>query len=177
MGFLDQVFNKDDKGKELKQELHSLKVRKESVVSAITAEISRLEGERTNVMVTAGTKAYDAWKEGQTQTDLTEYWSQIDNIKAQIEEQEQKKVQMEQQYDEEIRLISCNLNALTAAPAAAPAAAPVGAAPAGVSPAAQAGPAPVPMQAPTAAAAVCPSCGAPVGAGDKFCQKCGSRLQ
>ena len=109
MALLDKVLGKDDKEKKLKQEIKSLELRRESVFSAINGEIARLQRERGNVLLQAGTTAYDAWVNSHTQADLSEFWDKIQELEKGIAEQETKKTEMGAKYDEEIRLINSNL--------------------------------------------------------------------
>ena len=109
MALFDKMMGKDDKEKKLKQEIKSLELRKESVLSAINNEIMRLQRERSNVLLQAGTAAYDAWGNNGAQADLTEFWGKIQELDKGIAEQEVKKEEMAAKYDEEIRLINSNL--------------------------------------------------------------------
>lgn len=109
MALFDKMMGKDDKEKKLKQEIKSLELRKESVLSAINNEITRLQRERSNVLLQAGTAAYDAWSNNDAQADLTEFWDKIQELEKAVAEQEVKKEEMVAKYDEEIRLINSNL--------------------------------------------------------------------
>lgn len=109
MALFDKMMGKDDKEKKLKQEIKSLELRKESVLSAINNEIARLQRERSNVLLQAGTVAYDAWSNDGAQADLAEFWDKIQELDKGIAEQEVKKEEMVAKYDEEIRLINSNL--------------------------------------------------------------------
>ena len=109
MALLDKVFGRDEKETKLKQEIKSLELRKESVFAAINGEISRLQRERSNVLLAAGTMAYDTWCRDNSQADLTEYWNKIQDLDRLISEQEAKKTEMGSKYDEEIKLINSNL--------------------------------------------------------------------
>ncbi len=109
MALFDKVLGKDDREKKLRQEINSLELRKESVFTAINGEISQLQSARTNVLLQAGTAAYDAWSNSQAQADLTGFWSQIQDLEKAIAEQEAKRKEMGTKYDEEIKLINSNL--------------------------------------------------------------------
>ena len=109
MALLDKVFGRDEKETKLKQEIKSLELRKESVFAAINGEIARLQRERSNVLLAAGTMAYDVWCRDSSQADLTEYWNKIQDLDRMVAEQEAKKVEMGSKYDEEIQLINTNL--------------------------------------------------------------------
>ena len=142
----------------IKQELRSLEFRKESVFSTINAEIIRLQNEKQNILLEAGTLAYDVWCKDKTKADLTECWSKIQELEKAIAEQETKRIEMGNRYDEEIRLISSSLNVPTGSP--------VNVSPANIN---------------TANISVnankCSKCGAPVSADDVFCQNCGNKLK
>lgn len=155
MAFLDRVLGKDEKERKLQQEIHSLELRKESVCSAIDGEIARLQGERNNVFLNAGVTAYETWNSSREQADLTSFWEKIKQLDGLIAEQEHKKTEMGDKYDEEIRLISSNLNTGSGNNAGAAAN----------------------MGAPTNGAKKCPACGGTVGDADVFCQVCGAKLQ
>ena len=105
MGF----FGKDDKEKQLKQEVKSLELRREAAFAAINGEIGRLQNERSNVLLQAGTAAYDVWCKDSKQADLTQFWTKIGELEKSIAEQEAKKTEMGAKYDEEIKLINTNL--------------------------------------------------------------------
>ncbi|MCI7523856.1 zinc ribbon domain-containing protein [Roseburia hominis] len=111
MALLDKVFGKDDKKTKLRQEINSLELRKESVLTAINGEITHLQGERNNILLEAGKTAYNAWCKDNSKADLTEFWSKIQELDGCIRQQEEKKATMGNKYDEEIRLINHNLGA------------------------------------------------------------------
>ena len=110
MAFLDKVLGKDDRESKLKQEINSLELRKATVFSSIDGEIARLRNERSNVLLAAGTAAFEAWNNGNMQADLVEFWNVVQEKDKLIEEQEAKKIEMGNRYDEEIKLIGGNLN-------------------------------------------------------------------
>lgn len=110
MALFDKVLGRDERERSLQKEIHSLKLRRESVFSAIDAEIAKLRGERSNVLLTAGEAAYEAWCQDNAQVDLTEYWSKVKGLEKQVQEQQEKRTEMGVKYDEEIRLINSNLN-------------------------------------------------------------------
>lgn len=56
---------------------------------------------------------HDAWKDSE-QVDLTDFWKKVQELDANIAEQEVKKKEMGMKYDEEIRLINSNLGINTA---------------------------------------------------------------
>jgi len=147
MAFFDKVLGKDERERQLEKEIRSLELRRESVFSAINGEIARLQRERGDVLLQAGTAAYEAWSREKAQADLTEFWSKIGELEKQIAEQENKRTEMGVKYDEEIRLINSNLSthAATTAP-------------------------------PAGTGAVCPKCGAAVSSDDVFCPGCGTKL-
>ena len=148
MAFLDKVLGKDERERKLEKEIRSLELRKESVFSAIDGEITRLQRERSNVLLTAGTAAYEAWKKENVQADLTEFWDKIQELDKQIAEQDAKKTEMGIKYDEEIRLINSNLSMNA-----------------------------VKSVADVSAGNKCPKCGATISVDDVFCQGCGTKLQ
>lgn len=148
MAFLDKVLGKDERERKLEKEIRSLELRKESVFSAIDGEIARLQRERSNVLLNAGTAAYEAWKKENVQADLTEFWDKIQELDKQIAEQDAKKTEMGIKYDEEIRLINSNLSMNT-----------------------------VKSVVDVSAGNKCPKCGAVISVDDVFCQGCGTKLQ
>lgn len=148
MAFLDKVLGKDERERKLEKEIRSLELRKESVFSAIDGEIARLQRERSNVLLTAGTAAYEAWNKENEQADLTEFWDKIQELDKQIAEQDAKKTEMGIKYDEEIRLINSNLSMNI-----------------------------VKSVADVNAGNRCPKCGAAISTDDVFCQGCGTKLQ
>lgn len=110
MTLLDKVLGKDDKESKLRQEINSLELRKATVFSSIDGEISRLRNERNNVLLAAGTTAFEAWNNENAQVDLVEFWNKVLELDKLIEEQEAKKVEMGNRYNEEIKLIGGSLN-------------------------------------------------------------------
>ena len=151
MALLNKLLGRDEKEENLKKEIHSLELRKASVFSTIDGEISRLQNEKQNVLLTAGTTAYETWCKDQTQANLIEYWNKIQELEQAISEQEAKKEEMGNRYDEEIRLISNSLNPVTIS-------------------------API-SNIPVSGASQCPSCGTLISAEDVFCQSCGTKLK
>jgi hypothetical protein len=117
MALLDKVLGRDERETQLKQEIKSLELRKESVFSAIDGEIARLQRERSNVLLGAGTAAYNAWCRDEAQVDLSEYWGKIQELEQMVAVQEAKKAEMGNKYDEEIKLINTNLGISNIAPA------------------------------------------------------------
>lgn len=114
MALLDKVFGKDERERQLEKEIKSLELRKGSVLAAIDTEIARLQGERNNMFLNAGMAAYEAWKKGDEQADLTEYWDKVKGLEEVVVEQQNKKTEMGVKYDEEIKLINSNLGINTA---------------------------------------------------------------
>ena len=88
MAFLDKVLGRDERERELEKEIRSLELRKESVFAGINGEIGRLQNERTNVLLAAGTAAYDTWIRQNTAADLKEFWNRMGELDRQIAEQE-----------------------------------------------------------------------------------------
>lgn len=109
MAFMDKVLGRDEKETKLKQEIKSLELRKESVFSTIDGEIARLQRERSNVLLNAGSTAYETWNKDHEQADLSEFWAKVQELEKLIAGQEAKKADMGSKYDEEIKLISSNL--------------------------------------------------------------------
>lgn len=116
--------------------------------AGINGEIGRLQNERTNVLLAAGTAAYDTWIRQNTAADLKEFWNRMGELDRQIAEQEKKRTEMGIKYDEEIQLIHNSMGVMTVNPPA-----------------------------PVGTGKQCPSCGASVSDEDVFCQVCGARLQ
>lgn len=114
------LFGKDDREKQLKQEVRSLELRREAAFAAINGEIGRLQGERSNVLLQAGTAAYDIWCKENKQADLSQFWENIKELEKSIAEQEAKKAEMGAKYDEEIKLINTNLGIATGSGARCP---------------------------------------------------------
>ena len=88
MAFLDKVLGRDERERELEKEIRSLELRKESVFAGINGEIGRLQNERTNLLLAAGTAAYDTWIRENTAADLKEFWNRMGELDRQIAEQE-----------------------------------------------------------------------------------------
>ena len=151
MALLNKLLGKDEREENLKKEIKSLEFRKESVLASINSEIKQLKSEQKTIFLEAGTYAYEIWCENKTQTDLTTYWNQVQELDGKIAAQKAKMKEMTDRYDEEIQLIasSSNMTVNSGAPV-------VSADP----------------DAPT-----CPNCGASIAEDDIFCQGCGTKLQ
>lgn len=111
MALLNKILGKDEREENLKKEIRSLEVRKESVLSAINGEIATLQSEQRTLFLDAGRHAYEAWSKDKSQADLTNYWTQVQELGDKIAAQEEKKKEMTDRYNEEIGLIASNLNA------------------------------------------------------------------
>lgn len=61
------------------------------------------------MLLQAGTTAYEAWCDGQTQADLSEFWNKMQELEKNIVEQEAKREEMGAKYDEEIKLNNSDL--------------------------------------------------------------------
>lgn len=160
MALFDRVLGKDSRVRELEKEIRSLEVRKSSVFASINGEINRLENERTSVLLAAGTKAYETWKEENETADLMEFWNQIQTLEKQIVEQEDKRKEMGLRYDEEIRLMQGDLQMAQAATASS------------FTFTSKAG-----TDSIGTTGSGCPNCGAAIGSDDIFCQSCGTKLK
>lgn len=161
MALFDKVLGKDSRVRELEKEIRSLEVRKSSVFTSISGEMNRLENVRTNILLMAGTKAYEAWKEKNETADLLDFWNQIQTLEKQIVEQEEKRTEMGLRYDEEIRLIQVDLQTAQAATSTSsfPFVSKVG------------------TDSTATTGLICPNCGAAIGSEDMFCQSCGTKLK
>lgn len=148
MALLDKILGRDEREEKLKQEIKSLELRKESVFLSINNEIADLEREQKNIYLEAGKYAYDRWCKDKEQVELTSYWEKIQLLEKQIKEQEDKKTEMGNRYDEEIKLITQSMGAGVISTGTA-----------------------------SAGTDSCPKCGAPVVEDDLFCQSCGTKLR
>lgn len=149
MALLNKLLGKDEREENLKKEIKSLEFRKQSVLTSINGEIASLQSEQKTLFFEAGEYAYDIWCKDKTQTDLTSYWDQVQELTDKIAAQEAKKKEMTDRYDEEIKLISSSLN--VAVNSGNPEVA--------------------------SGSASCPNCGSAIAEGDIFCQNCGTKLQ
>lgn len=158
MALLDKMFGVDEKESKLKQEIKSLELRKESVFTAINNEIMRLENEKTALLLEAGKTAYESWKEDTSkECKLDTYWEKIVELENQVTEQEVKKMEMGNRYDEEISLIKNTLEMNSSSTSTKTAAI--------VKPSVSIG------------GMKCPKCNGAVAADDMFCQSCGNKLK
>lgn len=149
MALLDKILGKDEREENLKKEIKSLEFRKQSVITSINGEIANLQSGQRKILFKAGEYAYNVWCKDNIQADLTSYWDQVQELANKIEEQETKKKEMTDRYEEEIKLIASNLH--TEMHVAAP---------------------PV-----ASSSAACPKCGSAIATDDIFCQSCGTKLQ
>ena len=148
MALFDKVFG-DEKENQLKQEIKSLELRRETVFTSINAEIANLENQKRELFYTVGLRLYNAWtKKDEDSVKLEEYWEKVQELEKQIVAQEDKRKEMATRYEEEISMIR-NTIAMNAAPAT-----------------------------PTATVELrCPKCNGVVKPSDVFCQSCGNKLQ
>ena len=149
MDILNRVFNKNDKATQLQNEIKSLLVRRDSVVSVVQGEIFSLEEEKSKIFSEAGAKAYEAWKQGQyAKEELEQLWSKVRELETQINEKENKKAELEGRYDEEISMLQRDLNSVGGT-----------------------------FERVNQTGKVCPKCGAEVRNEDVYCEKCGCKLR
>lgn len=149
MALLNRILGKNDREEKLRQEIKSLELRKESVLASINNEIIKLQSEQNSLFLDAGKYAYDIWSKDKLQTDLSSYWDKVQELDDRIKEQEAKKKEMTERYDEEIELISNNLNNGMREGTSTD----------------------------DSGMASCPHCGATIASDDIFCQSCGKKLQ
>lgn len=156
MEFFNKVLKKDEKATRIQNEIISLQTRKASVLSVIQNEIAELEREKNTVFHDAGEKAYEKWCEKkEMEKSLVEFWNKVQEIEQSIVEKQNKKSEMEARYSEEISLLQKDLKQGETA---------------------------VLTQVSTpitqnAGGSFCPFCGASISVNDKFCEKCGAKLQ
>lgn len=160
MALFDKILGKDEREEDLRKEVKSLELRKESVLAAIGSEIAALESEQGAVFRKAGRHAYDSWREGKAQADLTEHWREVEELGRKIDALRAKEREMRSRYEEEIHLIAGVLHGAPRAHGGRGADAP-----------AASGAAPV------SDLAFCSNCGSEIADGDLFCQNCGEKLQ
>lgn len=151
MALLNKILGKDEAQQNIKKEIKSLEIRKQSVLASINGEIANLQSEQRTLFLEAGEYAYGIWCEDGTQADLTDYWNRVKGFANKIAVQEAKKKEMTDRYDEEINLISGSLNVAINSVSPSPAVA--------------------------SGSALCPNCGSAIADGDVFCQNCGTKLQ
>ena len=149
MALLNRILGKDEREEKLKKEIKSLELRKESILKSINNEIIKLQAEQNSLFLDAGKHAYDIWNKDKLQTNLSSYWDRVQELDDRIKEQEAKKKEMTERYDEEIKLISNNLNI-------------------GVSEG---------TSTVSFGTASCPYCGTAITSDDIFCQSCGKKLK
>lgn len=149
MALFNKLLGRDDREEKLKQEIKSLELRKESVLASINGEISNLQVEQRNILLEAGKFGYETWCKDKVQTNLVSYFEKVQELDGKIQEQETKKKEMTDRYDEEIKLIANNLNPVSV----------------NVETTVVGG------------SASCPNCGAGITNDDVFCQNCGTKLQ
>ena len=110
MDLFNKLLGKNDKETQLQNEIKSLQIRKESVLSVIKNEIGQLRKEKENVLLDAGTRGYANWRAGVNAAEgLEEFWNKIEEIEKNIVEKEEKRASMEARYDEEISLLQSDL--------------------------------------------------------------------
>lgn len=147
MAFINKLLGKDEREENLKQEIRSMELRKESIVAAINGEIANMQAEQRRILLEAGQHAYGIWCRENVQSDLTNYFEQTRVLDDKIAQEELRKKEMAARYDEEIQLIAGNINVAVGNPNN------FGGTTSG-----------------------CPNCGFAVKSGDLFCQGCGSKL-
>lgn len=152
MALLSKILGKDEKDEKeenLKKEIKSLEIRKESVLASINNEIISLQSEQKALFLDGGKYAYEIWCKDKTTANLTMYWNQVQELADKIVVQEAKKKEMTDRYNEEINLIASNLSFSESSNALES----------------------------TSGSMFCPNCGILVAEGDTFCLGCGTKLQ
>ena len=91
MALLNKILGKDEGEENLKKEIKSLEIRKQSVLASINGEIANLQSEQRTLFLEAGEYAYGIWCEDGTQADLTDYWNRVKGFVNKIAVQEAKK--------------------------------------------------------------------------------------
>lgn len=109
-----------------------------------------MQGEKRNILLEAGTNAYEIWCKDKSQANLAEYWNKIVELEKSISEQETKRTEMGNRYDEEISLIRSTFGVANVT---------------------------AEIQTATVGVGRCPKCNAPITADDVFCTGCGTKLQ
>ena len=149
MALLDKLMGRNEREVQLQNEIKSLQLRKQSVVTALSNEQAQLQRERMSVLLEAGEKGFANWCANLDEnTGLESFWKKVQELDKEIAEKEEKKTSMVARYDEEIQLIQSDLNVVSPATRATVA----------------------------AASGKCPKCGKPVASNDVFCESCGAKL-
>lgn len=115
MDLFNRILNRDDKTMQLKNEVKSLQLRKESITSTLDNEIHQLLDDKHKVLFNAGSKAYEDWTQGNENiNNLHTFWEEISKIETEIAEKESKKMEIKARYDEEISFLQRDIsNGLT----------------------------------------------------------------
>lgn len=152
MALLDRLKGKDEREVKLQNEINSLQVRKESVMSVIQSDIAKLQREKEDVFMQAGARAYENYK-GRLEeaAGLVEFWKKVEELEHDMQEKEEKKKAMEEKYNEEISLLQQGLGIRVAIENN--------------------------EIIESNSSLVCPKCGNGVSAEDIFCEKCGTKLK
>lgn len=149
MEFFNKVRKKDERVVRIQKEINGVHIRKASVLSVIQNELDELERQKKEVFYNAGKKAYDDWNENrEDMQELTGFWSQIQEIEDSMAEKQDKRIEMEERYNEEIALLQKGLEQGE-----------------------------IVTQVENTDKSHCPFCGAEINSSDKFCEKCGKKLQ
>lgn len=155
---MKNMFKKDSPEGRVQAEIQNTEFKKNSMISAVSAEKLALEQQKINCFRDMGETAYRQHLAKEENYHFQPFFTQIEQIESQVMEKERKINEIATRYDEEIGLLTSTLNAITQTQAS------IVAAPAGN------------MVPPVAAGGFCENCGSPSAAGDAFCQSCGKPL-
>ena len=145
---MKNFFKKETAADKVRAEISSMEFKKNSILAVIQSEKHDVENEKTKVLCSIGTYAYNQNETGNTQYDFTEHFNEIKELNLQLSLKNDKEVEMCNRYDEEIIMLKANLDMLE------------------------------PLVTDTASEdkVFCENCGKPAMKTDVFCQFCGSKI-
>lgn len=162
VAFINKILGRDEREENLKKEVKSLELRKESILVSINGEITSIQAEQKRILLEAGQYAYGIWSKEKLQADMTTYFEQIKVLDDKIAQEEMRKKEMSARYDEEIKLISGNIAM---------------AVPSGMSGSGNVAVSSSIATSIAGGAGICPKCNSTIASDDVFCQSCGTKLQ
>lgn len=144
-------FKKPSDSDKVLSEIESIEFKKNSIISAMSSAENEFERQKIKCFSQIGEYVYRCHIDGNDNYNLDEFFQTITEKEQVLSDQKAKVCELSSQYDDEISLLSVNLNVLKTQSTAI-------------------------MIDATSVSNFCPDCGNTISNGDAFCQKCGKKI-
>lgn len=95
-------------------EIESIELKKFSILSAISTAENEFERQKTNCFAQLGEYVYRCHLDNNDKYDLSEFFQTITDMEKMLDDKKEKVKELSERYDEEISLLSVNLNSIKA---------------------------------------------------------------